>query len=52
MSVIGIVLGNFIYQAITSADWAVAFERSFFMSFGVLGFVFIWQITDRDADHE
>ena len=37
--VLGLISGNFGYQALTSGNWAIASERSTFQLFAVVGLV-------------
>ena len=44
--VIGIVLGNYLYQYFGPQDWAAAFDHSYFQLFAV-GAVLLVQYWDR-----
>lgn len=47
---VGLVVGNFIYQAIQSAPaWAVAFERSFFQVAAIAVLVGMIALSKRNA---
>lgn len=43
---VALSLGNYIWQAMTTLDWYVAAERSFFQIMAIMIFVFIFKLEE------
>lgn len=41
-----LILGNYIWQAMTILDWSAAAERSFFQTMAIIIFVFIFKPSE------
>lgn len=44
---LGLTIGNFLYQAATGQDWAVAFDRSYFQLVACMTMVFCLRLGKR-----
>lgn len=40
--IFALALSNFLYQALTTQEWDVAFERAWFQAIAIVIFVFAW----------